>query len=276
MVRKYYGNKMKVSLILISMNEEDCVPKFLESFKKQTRKPDEIILVDSSTDKTAKLMKPYVDKILFTPPKGCGAAREVGVKNSKGDILVFTDIDAILHPNWLENIVKTFNNPKINVVQGQVLFESLNKEESNMWSKGLPEKGKYLNGCNMAFRRKVLEEFPFDPHINLDDIEMGYRVSKKYIIYGNKNAIIYHYGAGKREYNKLDLWKRGIVYYRGWIELIIKYKNPYWIARMGYNMFYLLYLGKIRFFCFHIVMLFYATYSEVKDNIFKVCNEKIK
>jgi glycosyltransferase involved in cell wall biosynthesis len=258
---------LKVSLILVSKNEEKHVPKFLQSLKKQTRKPDEIILVDSSTDNTPNLMKPYVNKVIFTEPRGCGAARDIGVKNSKGDILVFTDIDAVLHPNWLEEMIKTFDNPEVNVVQGQVLFNSLNKEENSMWSKRLQEKGKYICGCNMAFRRKVLKEFHFDPNIYLDDIDMGYRISKKYIVYGNKKATVYHYGAKIRENDNVALWKRGVVYYTGWIQLVKKYKNPYWIARIGYNIIYLLYLGNIKVFCLHIAMLFNAIYLEISRKI---------
>jgi hypothetical protein len=119
----------------------------------------------------------------------------------------------------------------------------------------------------MAFRKKVLSEFHFDSNILLDDIDMGYRVSKKYIIYGNKKATVYHYGASLREESELDLWKRGVVYYTGWIQLIKKYKSPYWIARMSYNIVYLLCLGNVKVFCFHVAMLFDALYLEIKRDL---------
>jgi glycosyltransferase involved in cell wall biosynthesis len=263
----------KVSLVLISMNEEDFVPKFLESLKRQTRKPDEIILIDSSTDRTPELMKSHVSKVIYTPPKGCGHAREIGVKNSSGDILVFTDIDSILDPMWLEEMTRMFEDDKVSVVQGQVLFNSFGKEENTMWSKGLQEKGKYICGCNMAFRREVLEKIHFDS-VYLDDIDIGYRVSKKYIIYGNKKAKILHYGASQREKNSSELWKRGVVYYTGWMQLIKKYKHPYWVARMLYNILMLLLNGNIKVFLFHVAMLVYVIFLEMLY-LFKVCISKI-
>lgn len=232
---------MKVSLVLVSKNEEEYVKKFFASLKKQTLKPDEVILVDSSSDNTAKIAKPFVDKLIVTPTKCAGHARNIGVKNSKGDIIVFTDVDTILHPDWLEELVKPFENPKVSVVQGQVFLRSYSgKNDKWMFSTGLKEEGRmYLNNCNSAFRRKVLKEFPLANDINWDDIELGYRLSKKYIIYGCKGAKVYHYGSKMeiRFKTNKDIWDYSFKYSLGYLQILKKYKNMYWFLRIWYNIF---------------------------------------
>lgn len=258
---------MKVSLVLISKNEEKHARKFFEYLKKQTRKPDEIILVDSSEDKTAKIAKPFVDKLIKTPTTCQAHARSIGIKISKGDIIVFTDIDAIPHPNWLEELVKPFKNPEVNVVQGQVFLKSYNGHgEKWLFTTGLKEWGKYLNHCNTAYRRKVLEEIPFDVNTVWDDPDMGYRVSKKYPIYGCKKAKVYHYDPRANlfiERGDEYLWKATLRLSYGWVYLIKKYKNSYWVLRSIYNIFSAAREGSFKIFVYYSAAFSYVIFLEI-------------
>jgi glycosyltransferase involved in cell wall biosynthesis len=264
---KSQGKKMKVSLILVSKDEEKHLPKFLSSLKKQTRKPDEIILVDSSSDKTPKIMKPYVDKIITVEPRGCCRARIIGINKSRGDIIVFADIDSILYPNWLEELVKPFSNPDIKVVQGRINSKSYDgKMDSGIFSSDLKEKGKFICGCNVAFRRSVLEEFPLDPYMTWEDIELGYRISKKYDIYGARNAIVHHYGASSFE--ERNMWNSAVWSGVGWSRILLKHKNMYWFFRINYNIFNVLLVHGLKAFLLYTFAFYYALLMEInKKNI---------
>lgn len=265
---------MKVSLILVSKNEEKFVKSFFKYLKKQTRKPDEIVLVDSSSDKTPEIAKSFVDKLIKLDPStgakyrdAAGLQRNIGIKNSKGDIIVFTDLDAIPHPDWLEQLTKPFENPDINVVQGQIFFHSYNgKGEYGLFQANLKKEGKYLNNCNAAFRRKVLKEFPLANDIRFDDIELGYRISKKYIIYGIKNAKIYHYGCAPqiRLSNNKDIWEGCVRCSIGWVRILKKYNNLYWFFRIWYNIFSTIKQNGFKVFIFYSASFFYAFYLELK------------
>lgn len=247
----------RVSLLLTSKNEGKHIKQFFNCLEKQTRMPDEIVVVDSSYDRTEELMRPYVDKhnikYLHTETYNCGHGRSVGFPLTTGDIIILTDFDALLKENWLEELVKPFDNPDVHVVQGQVLFYSLDKEENQMWSKGLPEQGQYTNHCNIAFRRHVIEENPWDPMINLDDVEMGYKIKGKYIVHGQKSAVVQHLATP--EYR--PAFRKILKYHIGYWQLIMKYKKdaPYWWARMWYNMLYLIPKGQIR----HFIKCVFAT-----------------
>jgi len=178
---------MKVSLILASRNEEKYAESFFITLKNQTRQPDEIILIDSSTDRTPKIAKPYVDEIIFTKPKPIGFQRQLGVLNSTGDIIVFTDLDALLFPDWIEKLIKKFENYSVDVVRGSVLYSEIKDK--------IPHEITIIHHCNTAYRRKVLDEFPFDEKCVHDDRDMNERVGKKYEIYGAPLAKVFHIGS---------------------------------------------------------------------------------
>jgi len=60
------------------------VRQSLESILKQTRKPDEVVVVDGgSTDGTLDILKRYTIKLVEEPGLGFGHARNLGVKESK-------------------------------------------------------------------------------------------------------------------------------------------------------------------------------------------------
>ena len=61
---------MKISVIMASMNEELCVKQQIEEIKKYTPDDTEILLVDSSTDKTPEIAKSMGAKVIAQKPQG--------------------------------------------------------------------------------------------------------------------------------------------------------------------------------------------------------------
>jgi len=204
---------MKVSLILASRNEEKYADEFFVTLKNQKRKPDEIILVDSSNDSTPEIAKYYVDRIIFTKPKNVGFQRYHGFKQSTGDIIVFTDLDAWLFPDWIERLVEKFEDPNVNVVRGSVLYSEIKDK--------IPHKFTSIHHCNTAYRRKVLEEFPFDVNCSHDDRDMNERVKKKYKVYGAPLAKVFHIGS----FSKISTKGKAKHYADADLYLARKYKN---------------------------------------------------
>lgn len=96
---------MKVSVIIPIYNEEDTIGKCLESLSQQTYKDLEVIVVDDgSTDETLSKVKNV--KLLKQEHKGPGAARNLGAKESSGEILVFVDADMTFKPDFVERLVE--------------------------------------------------------------------------------------------------------------------------------------------------------------------------
>ena len=102
-----------ISVIIPTLNEEKYLPACLESLEKQTIKPDEVIVVDSnSPDRTREIAKEHGCKVIN---KVCNiaTARNIGVKASRGDILVFLDADTVIPEGWIERSLKFLSSPKI-------------------------------------------------------------------------------------------------------------------------------------------------------------------
>lgn len=105
--------KYKVSVIIPARNEEKNLPFLLESLKKQTYQPDEVIVVDDfSSDRTQEIARQYGVKVIQNAqlPEGWTGKNWAlwnGFLNSTGDILVFLDADVRLAPNGLEALIKT-------------------------------------------------------------------------------------------------------------------------------------------------------------------------
>jgi glycosyltransferase involved in cell wall biosynthesis len=78
----------------------------LESIRAQTYEPIELVGVDNhSTDGTAELAAPLVDRFLSTGPER-SAQRNAGARASSGDHLLFVDSDMVLEPNVVSECVE--------------------------------------------------------------------------------------------------------------------------------------------------------------------------
>lgn len=98
---------MLVSVILPIFNEEKWMHKCLDSLKNQTI-PFELIVVDSeSTDRSAEIANEYTP-LVFRSPRGKLNAKNVGVSEASGDVVVMVDADCIYPPNFLERITRHF------------------------------------------------------------------------------------------------------------------------------------------------------------------------
>jgi 4,4'-diaponeurosporenoate glycosyltransferase len=111
MDRTHSGQDEKISVIIPARNEAKNLPDLLESLKKQTLLPDEIIVVnDHSEDNTKEIAEKFqVDLInLSDLPKGWTGKNWAvwnGYLHSTGDILVFLDADIRLKPEALQALI---------------------------------------------------------------------------------------------------------------------------------------------------------------------------
>lgn len=104
---------MKISVIIPMYNARKTIRMTLEGLKQQTLKDFEIVVVDDgSTDGSAQVIQDFATqnslsvKVVQQVNSGAGKARNAGVQNSSGDIVVFVDSDCIPPSNWLEAMTR--------------------------------------------------------------------------------------------------------------------------------------------------------------------------
>ncbi|MDI6840132.1 MAG: lipid-A-disaccharide synthase-related protein [bacterium] len=99
---------MRTSVIIPTYNRKNILTHCLYRILNQTVKDYEVIVVDDgSTDGTEKLSE--INKIKYiklNERKGPIAARNIGIKNAEGEIIIFLDSDVLVSENFVEDHVK--------------------------------------------------------------------------------------------------------------------------------------------------------------------------
>ncbi len=112
-----------LSVIICTYNRSESLKRTLKSIYDMSVPKDlmwEILIVDNnSSDDTQDVVKAFAMesglnvKYFFENEQGLSCARNRGIKEAGGEIIVFTDDDTVVDKYWLNNIVKAFrkNNP---------------------------------------------------------------------------------------------------------------------------------------------------------------------
>ncbi len=102
---------MKLSIAMATFNEEDAIRPVLEEVKKYTKDYDtEIVIVDSSTDKTPEIAKEFGAKVLTQPQSGHGIALREAMANTKGDFIITADCDGTEPFDIVPELLDLLNN----------------------------------------------------------------------------------------------------------------------------------------------------------------------
>ncbi len=121
-------NKIKkpfFSIITVVKNDQKNILKTIKSISNQTFKKFEYVVVDGgSTDETVKKIKnnTFINLLLSGKDKGIYDAMNIGIKKSKGEVILFVNSGDIITKNALKIINKKFlKNKNISFVFGTVL-----------------------------------------------------------------------------------------------------------------------------------------------------------
>ena len=207
---------IEVSIVIPSYNRCDSLKVVLPALAKQSYPADryEIVLVDNgSTDGTDQLIKELkIPNLKFIKQANSGrsGARNRGIKEANGSIILFTDADIIAEPNLVSCHV-AFHKEKdpCAVVGCEIQVDTLEEYEGvkshNLPRRTLHKDDKkilpwyfFLTGNASVSKEALINVGMFDEEFTgygHEDIELGYRLQKKLglTIYYNPNAINYHW-----------------------------------------------------------------------------------
>ncbi len=110
---------MKISIIIPTYNEEEYLPKLLESIKSQDFTDYEIIVADAqSDDNTREIALKYGCVVVEGGLPGPGRNR--GAEVAQGEILLFLDSDLELTENYLSNVIEEFESEDLGIAITQM------------------------------------------------------------------------------------------------------------------------------------------------------------
>lgn len=165
-----------VSVIIPSYNHGKYLPDAVKSIRDQDYNSVEVIIVDDgSTDNTTDIVKalPGV-KYIHQHNQGLSAARNTGIKNSGGEMLIFLDADDWLLPGAIKvNVAELQANEKLAFVSGAHLkiyetsgrqLEEYQEVKQNAYLQML--QGNYIGmHATVMYRKWVFDNFMFDENL---------------------------------------------------------------------------------------------------------------
>jgi glycosyltransferase involved in cell wall biosynthesis len=103
------NDKPAISVVVPAYNVGQYLGEALDSVMRQIRPPDEVIVIDDgSTDNTPKEAQKFAGRVRYIkqPNSGPSAARNLGIRQSKGDWIAFLDGDDTWLPWHLGEVWK--------------------------------------------------------------------------------------------------------------------------------------------------------------------------
>lgn len=196
------SDKSKVSIIVPTKNSAATMRACLESIKKQTYSPIELVVVDNhSTDTTADIAREYTTKVYQRGPER-SAQRNYAVEQSTGEYVMIIDSDMELAPTVTEECVKKIQDS--GVVGVVIPEESFGK---GFWAQCKRLERSFYVGVNWMeaarfFRRSTYRELGgYDlTMISGEDWDLSQRIAATGTFAAGKSFIFHNEG-------HINLWK---------------------------------------------------------------------
>lgn len=173
---------MKCSIVIRAFNEAKHLPRLFDGIGQQTVEDVEIVLVDSgSTDSTVDIAKSYGAKIVRISPDEFtfGRSLNIGIQAATSELIVIASAHIYpVYPDWLECLLRPFENEKIALVYGKQRGASRsNFSEHQIFRQWFPNVNKqsqnspFCNNANCAIRKTLWKTHPYDETLTgLEDL----------------------------------------------------------------------------------------------------------
>ncbi|HEY4298494.1 MAG TPA: glycosyltransferase [Paraburkholderia sp.] len=182
----------KVSVIVPTYRRVADLARCLAALDAQERRADEVIVIVRHDDHATldwlcnrEAHRPDPRRVVVLARKrGMVAAYNLGIDSASGDVLCFTEDDAVPHSDWIARIARAFNsNPALGGLGGRDIVHERNGIPQGhtprvglvRWygrtignhhiGHGKAREVQLLKGVNMAFRREAIGALRFDARL---------------------------------------------------------------------------------------------------------------
>ena len=186
------------SIVIPNYNSSNTIASCLDSIFSMDYKNYEVIIVDdNSTDDSVSIINKYKEKykdklklIQLGKKAGAAGARNIGVKNSKGNIIMFTDTDIINYSNTLtkaEKLIKKYRDASafVGIFSPELVHKNLLSNYKHLYlCYYFIKQDDFITTLNTSLtfiEKTVFEKVNgFDPAFGVigEDVELGTRLVK--------------------------------------------------------------------------------------------------
>ncbi len=214
-------------------NGEKYLQNQIDSFLKQTKLPDEIIIADDcSNDKTLEILKNYennnkIDIKIYRNETNLGFTKnfENAISKSTGDLIFLSDQDDIWYKEKIETIIKKYKeNPSVLLIihDADLVNQNLEKSKVSAISQvnsGFSNTDVFITGALTSFKKNLTKYFmPFpkdllghDGYIHFVARNLGVRMvikDKLQMIRRHNTNTSGWVASSLKKINKLDVLKQ--------------------------------------------------------------------
>jgi len=225
-------SQIYLSIIIPIYNSHSTIDRVLKAiFQSDLKINFEILLVDDGSKDIKKINRILSDfpknklKLLKQKHLGPAAARNLGAKKAKGDIVVFLDSDVVLEPDCLSGIINNFKKDKKLVALNGVYSQKPANPSFFTWYLSLFKYYQWVKSSKKdytgfstklaAIKKTIfLKLGGFDCRYKdalVEDYEFGYRLRKKYKVLVDNQVCGAHFHPNfeqcfKNYYQRVYLW----------------------------------------------------------------------
>jgi len=276
----------QVSVILTVLNEAASIKSVLENLLSQSRRPDEIVIVDGgSRDDTVKLIEEFSEressiKLIIAKGANISEGRNIAIRNAGYPLIAATDGGCRPDTMWLEKLIEPVEkDPSVDAVKG--VFES---EPHNLFERlsglltlpgslnEIDEESYPMSGRSSAFRKSVWEKAGGYPEWlytaedslfeeKLKEIGVNIKLAKQSVVYWRPRK---------------TLWRMGKMFYlygRGAGRIGKSLKGAYYHLR---NYLLGVVLLIVSFFCPLTLLLFIAGVGYIYNGFYRPIINRVK
>ena len=116
-----------IDVIIPNYNKESTIPKTISSLSEQNNDLNILVVDDCSNDKSVEILrKKFPEAKVIRNKKNSGAAfcRNLGIKKTNSELLLFVDSDVMLKKNCLSELVQEMERKKLDIVFPSLVFEN--------------------------------------------------------------------------------------------------------------------------------------------------------
>ncbi|WP_097033175.1 glycosyltransferase family 2 protein [Clostridium tertium] len=148
-------NNIILSVIIPIYNAEQFLPTVFNCIEKKNEDIEVILVDDGSTDSSEKLCNEFMKqssnvKYIYQENAGVSDARNKGIKNAKGDWIIFLDSDDFMTENWNDILVESIqknDSADVIILSNQILgqdYDNFECAKAAMGANTLNESGNSL------------------------------------------------------------------------------------------------------------------------------------